>query len=317
MEFLQGKEHFHILRGNDVKKYVHNVILWNSNVYSKGYTITHYLTDNDNSKQQSHKTITIFFSSKQGVRLVDLNISKFTLLEGAVPYLKTLRKLYLQNNQLKTLPESLFHLTTLEDIHLQCNELTSLSPNIGLLVSLCELIIFSNKIQEIPSQIRECKKCYLLNFNENKLTRFPAELLKMEKLSAFRVRDNPYKNSNSNNNNDSNIITLLDICTQIIGNILLDRGLHFFCCQKNNSKKRRKCIFNFLTNDILNRIQLSHEIKPKTCTYCDIPLFHSAITFHDIDVICGIRVPVIYQFCSYTCKNLVIKNKEKKNTLKS
>ncbi|CAG8452281.1 2884_t:CDS:2 [Diversispora eburnea] len=259
MIFLQGKEHSYILKGNDVKKYDHKVILWNSKVYSRGYTITHYLTDNDNSKQQSHKTITKYFSSKQEVRLVDLNISKFTILKGAVPYLTTLRKLYLQNNQLKTIPESLFHLTKLEDLHLQCNELTSLSPNIGLLVSLCVLIIFSNKIEEIPSQIRE-----------------------------------------------------------FIGNILLDRGQHFFCCQKNDSKrKRRKCIFKFLTNDILNRIQLSHEIKPKTCTYCNVPLFHSAITFHDVDEICGTRVPIIYQLCSYTCKNLVMKNKEKKITLKS
>ncbi|CAG8481181.1 14690_t:CDS:2 [Acaulospora morrowiae] len=336
MEFLQGIEHCHILHGNELKKLEHTIVLWNINTGSKigGYTTTHYLSpviderDRDKTEQQSHKTITRSFPSKNEARLIDLNISKIIVLPSAIPHLATLRRLYLQYNKLSSIPDSLFHLTSLEELHLQCNQLTILPPHIGHLTSLRELFIHSNRIREIPSQIRECKKCDFLNLGDNQLTYLPAELVKMEKLSALRVKGNPFvlgkegngltKSNGANENVSKTVMSLIDMCAQVVGNTILDQGRHFFCCKNKQTlcKQKKNCIFNFLPKNILDRVVSSNDCAPRAvCSCCDTPLFHSSINYQTIDEICGQKVPILYQLCSYTCKNIITKGYSLKKLL--
>ncbi|CAG8485936.1 16340_t:CDS:2 [Cetraspora pellucida] len=230
MELLQGKEYLSILQGNGIKKHEHTVVLWNMKIDLKGgHTTTHYLKPlevNNSDNEQNYRTITRTFPCKNEVRLSDLNISNLIILAPAVPYLVSLRKLYLQYNKLTTIPESLFHLKSLEELHLQCNELTLIPPHIGFLTSLRELFIHNNKIRKIPSQIRECKKCTFINLNDNNLTCLPAEFATLENLRTLRVKGNPFEQPQHDQSKVGGIIsTLFDMCTQVAGNTMLEMDI--------------------------------------------------------------------------------------------
>ncbi|CAG8642993.1 13097_t:CDS:2 [Dentiscutata heterogama] len=315
MELLQGKEYFSILQSNEIKKHEHTVVLWNMKLDLKGgHTITHYLKSLENSNsdnKQNYKTITRTFPCKNEVRLSDLNISNLIILAPAVPYLVSLRKLYLQYNKLTTIPESLFHLKSLEELHLQCNKLTSIPPHIGFLTSLRGLFLHNNQIRKIPSQIRECKKCSFINLNDNNLTCLPAEFSTLENLRTLRVKGNPFEQPQnvSQSKVEGIISTLFDMCVQIVGSTMLEQGKHFYCSnnQKVPCSQKKNCIHNFLVKDILERLSMPTDYPPTICSCCRVPLFQSRIFFNDFEHICGRWVPVRFQLCSYTCKNITMK----------
>ncbi|CAG8622707.1 6541_t:CDS:2 [Dentiscutata erythropus] len=276
MELLQGKEYLSILQSNEIKKHEHTVVLWNMKLDLKGgHTITHYLKSLENSNsdnKQNYKTITRTFPCKNEVRLSDLNISNLILLAPAVPYLVSLRKLYLQYNKLTTIPESLFHLKSLEELHLQCNKLISIPPHIGFLTSLRELFLHNNQIRKMPSQIRECKKCSFINLNDNKLTCLPAEFSTLENLRTLRVKGNLFEQPQnvSQSKVEGIISTLFDMCVQVVGSTMLGQGKHFYCSnnQKVPCSQKENCIHNFLVKDILERLSISTDYPPTICSCC-------------------------------------------------
>ena len=61
--------------------------------------------------------------------------------------------LYLYNNQLTSLPESIGNLSSLEDLYLSFNQLTSLPESIGSLNSLERLWLDYNQLTSLPESI--------------------------------------------------------------------------------------------------------------------------------------------------------------------
>ncbi|KAJ3443699.1 leucine-rich repeat-containing protein [Anaeramoeba flamelloides] len=118
-----------------------------------------------------------------------------------------LEQLSLENNNLISVPNSMFNLQFLQILKLSRNRLSELPSNFGLLGSnlkqldlsfnsfthfpigitecknLEQLRLISNQINEIPHQIENCTQLILLNLSSNKFKAFPIELFSLVNLS--------------------------------------------------------------------------------------------------------------------------------------
>ena len=81
-----------------------------------------------------------------------------------------LERLYVIDNQLTALHESVCQLTKLTTLDLSQNQLTTLPENIGQLTNLLWLDLSDNPISSLPSSIRNCKDLIELNLNGNVLS---------------------------------------------------------------------------------------------------------------------------------------------------
>ena len=61
--------------------------------------------------------------------------------------------MYLNDNQLTSLPAEIGQLTSLEELFLQRNQLTSLPAEIGQLTSLTRLNLYDNQLTSVPAEI--------------------------------------------------------------------------------------------------------------------------------------------------------------------
>jgi len=77
-----------------------------------------------------------------------LNDNNLTSLPESIGKLTKLKALYLGGNKLETLPESIGNLTNLEKLSLRMNKLESLPESIGNLTNLEGLWLYSNPISD-------------------------------------------------------------------------------------------------------------------------------------------------------------------------
>ncbi|CAG8509795.1 8205_t:CDS:2 [Paraglomus brasilianum] len=348
---LPGKSPDEILKSHEVNKYDHSVVLWKIENTQRGYTITHKLKplDKDNTKE-STKSKTQHFPRNDTVRLIDLNIRELIILSPAVPRLANLQRLYIQFNKLKTLPLELFRLTGLQELRLNSNQLTTIPPHVGLLTSLQRLDVRSNKLTSIPQQIGLCIKCHVLDLRNNRLKVLPAEVQNLTKLRELMVDGNPLdhvagiddrqrendndadntlgmerhntaanEDDNSNDtvikayNKNTKVMSLTDICTQIVGSVLHNKGPHAYCkyCRhQSDFEADENCLMAVLPHRILERLTLPAGHPPKRCSGCVSPLFHDALK-HLIHVnFCKRSLPIEYKFCSHGCMQRTLRQTE-------
>ncbi|KAF7684460.1 putative glucose-repressible alcohol dehydrogenase transcriptional effector like protein [Astathelohania contejeani] len=97
--------------------------------------------------------------SNQGIR----NLSKHLFS------LSFLTELYLNNNELESIPVSITGLTNLEIIDLSCNRLKTVIPEIGRMIYLRELNLGENYISCLPMGIGTLYQLENLNLNDNPL----------------------------------------------------------------------------------------------------------------------------------------------------
>ena len=93
-------------------------------------------------------------------RVVQLDLQEFGLT-GAVPaeigQLRSLERLYLNDNKLTSLPAEIWQLTSLEKLWLSFNQLTSLPAEIGQLTSLEQLVLTHNQLTSVPAAVDELR----------------------------------------------------------------------------------------------------------------------------------------------------------------
>jgi hypothetical protein len=88
----------------------------------------------------------------------------------------TLNVLYLDNNQLTSLPAEIGALTGLTELGLSRNRLTSLPAEIGALTGLTHLSLIDNQLTLLPAEIGALTGLTWLGLNGNQLTSLPAEI---------------------------------------------------------------------------------------------------------------------------------------------
>ncbi|ELA40821.1 uncharacterized protein VICG_02142, partial [Vittaforma corneae ATCC 50505] len=108
----------------------------------------------------------------QGITSIDSNIKR----------LVKLKKLYLWNNNLKSLPPEIGELKNLQELSLSGNKLKALSAEIGKLVNLQDLNLNGNEFELLPAEIGKLENLNVLYFRSNKLKTLSAEIRELKNL---------------------------------------------------------------------------------------------------------------------------------------
>ncbi|KAJ6381169.1 hypothetical protein OIU77_029956 [Salix suchowensis] len=126
---------------------------------------------------------------EERLEVVDLSGISLKTLPNPSLNLATICELYLFNNDLQIIPESLTaRMLNLVVLDVHSNQLKSLPNSIGCLSKLKVLNVSGNLIESLPRTIENCRSLEELNANFNKLSRLPDtigfELVNLKKLSV-------------------------------------------------------------------------------------------------------------------------------------
>jgi len=110
----------------------------------------------------------------------ELDMSGMALksLSPTIKHFTHITALYINNNNLTTLPDELFiELRALSTLDISSNHLTSLSNNIGRMDNLKKLLIHQNKLSELPVELGRLYKLKELQVDSNPLTVPPLSVI--------------------------------------------------------------------------------------------------------------------------------------------
>ncbi|MCF2497301.1 leucine-rich repeat domain-containing protein [Dyadobacter chenhuakuii] len=126
------------------------------------------------------------------VREVRRGDSSVVDLKTALVFQDTLKtkRLYLNQLELKTLPEVIYRFPNLEELYLGNNELQAVYIDMARLPKLAQLHLQQNKLTEKSFQITGNNTLYLLNLKENKFTNIPPAIRKCKKLRTLWLGGN-------------------------------------------------------------------------------------------------------------------------------
>ncbi|KAJ1920206.1 hypothetical protein H4219_001439 [Mycoemilia scoparia] len=184
------------------------------------------------------KTSKILADTK--LSLAHQNIDEVVLPRSLVPQFMILAKLTLNNNNIRSLPKSIFYLTSLEILDVSHNLLGSdsfsfpayLIPN---LINLRICFLHDNKLTKIPQQFGLLKKLLCLSISKNPITFLPHDITSIKLLQCddddLSTSDFGPDNSDGHRSNtpaplslstssstestSERFVSLLDLCTQI------------------------------------------------------------------------------------------------------
>ena len=125
------------------------------------------------------------------ISLDDLNLE---IVSRNIKNLPCLKKLFLQNNKLKSIPETLGGLKRLESLYLFKNLLTELPSLICNLVNLKVIDLGFNNIKTLPKQIGNLKSLEVLMLTNNKIHELPIGIDRLQSLKILALGSNHIHN---------------------------------------------------------------------------------------------------------------------------
>jgi len=129
-------------------------------------------------------------AARQGWRELQLPGEEITSLQAAdIALLKNLRAFYLQENQLRSLPDEIGQLRNLLRLYLCKNQLSSLPATIGKLKNLTTLNLSKNQLSSLPAEIGQLKNLTRLYLAVNQLMDISG-LMDLTKLKLLDLRRN-------------------------------------------------------------------------------------------------------------------------------
>jgi len=114
-------------------------------------------------------------------------------LPKSIGNLKSLKKLNLENNDLKVLPKGICNLTKLENLDIRKNKLEEIPDSIGNLKSLTSLDVSQNCLSVIPVSIGNLEFLERFHLNQNSITFLPESFGDLKSLKFCSVSNNPLK----------------------------------------------------------------------------------------------------------------------------
>jgi CCR4-NOT transcription complex subunit 6 len=100
---------------------------------------------------------------------LDLGGIKIKQLSPAMFTFSHITSLYINHNQLQTLPAAISNLRQLTVLDATANELTSVPPELGLLSKLKDLFLFDNRLSTLPPELGTLYKLEMLGLEGNPL----------------------------------------------------------------------------------------------------------------------------------------------------
>jgi leucine-rich repeat protein SHOC2 len=122
---------------------------------------------------------------------LSLNNEQIKTLPDSIDSINSLRYLNLSDNKLNILPENISNLITLSILNLDGNQLTRLPENIGNLDSLISLNLSRNQLEELPGSIGNCSHLKKLCLSDNLLVDLPDSIINLSKLNELELNNNP------------------------------------------------------------------------------------------------------------------------------
>ena len=107
--------------------------------------------------------------------------------------LTNLKELWLNNNNLTTLPETIGQLKNLSGLYLEYNNLTSLPETIGQLTNLKYLWLNNNNLTTLPDTIGQLTNLLGLDLEYNNLTTLHETIEQLINLDELDIDDNKLK----------------------------------------------------------------------------------------------------------------------------
>lgn len=132
--------------------------------------------------------LTEFWARLEGLYLEHNNIAS---LPAEISSLKNLKRLNLGHNCLQEFPESITSLTMLELLVMRSNNFSIIPTSISALQKLKQLHLDTNKIESIPPSMSLLQNITELDFSRNKVRTIPPELCQMSKLTRLWLEQNP------------------------------------------------------------------------------------------------------------------------------
>ncbi|ETV67562.1 hypothetical protein H257_16293 [Aphanomyces astaci] len=107
--------------------------------------------------------------------------------------LRHLKELWLSNNWLTSVPDSVLTLPLLSILHLSNNRITHIPSTIGAASALQVLSLDNNHLQDVPVEIGQCADLVELNLRGNQITALPSSLGECRSLTTLAVSSNALK----------------------------------------------------------------------------------------------------------------------------
>jgi internalin A len=105
--------------------------------------------------------------------------------------LTQLRELFLDQNSLTSLPDSIGQLKSIEWLTITDNQLTSLPEAIGQMTRLTNLFVSGNQLTSLPESLSQLKRLRRLDVSNNQLAALPPWLRALKSLRELHVYGNP------------------------------------------------------------------------------------------------------------------------------
>ncbi|MCU0443509.1 MAG: leucine-rich repeat domain-containing protein [Microscillaceae bacterium] len=112
-------------------------------------------------------------------------------LEANIRLFPALKVLYLQNNRLQTLPNTLAELQNLQTLNLMRNSFPDFPAIVCELQNLEDFNFSSNRLADLPEEIGNLSHLKYLHLSRNKLSRLPESLFQLPRLKYLDIRNNP------------------------------------------------------------------------------------------------------------------------------
>ena len=170
-----------------------NESIWKSFFKKKFYAIDCTKQFYHNYKK-CHNLNKFLVRYKKNINSIDeelyLDNNQLQSIPSEIGQLSTLKTLYLDNNQLQSIPSEIGQLSMLQELYLAYNQLQSIPPEIGRLSMLRELSLYGNQLQSIPSEIGQLSMLQELHLDNNQLQSIPPEISQLSKLQMLYLGNN-------------------------------------------------------------------------------------------------------------------------------
>jgi len=131
------------------------------------------------------------FGLMRHLRELNLSGNSFSHIPEQVLELPSLSDLYVAENQVQELPETIHRLKRLRVLHLGGNQLTTVPTSLGNMASLQVLVLCDNQLTELPDSICRLPRLRTLLLHANKLSTLPGAIVRLRALKQLSLRDNP------------------------------------------------------------------------------------------------------------------------------
>jgi Leucine-rich repeat (LRR) protein len=192
-EFLKPLENF--LRANVfLQEYLLSSDEKHEGYYKEGYKRLFQLENFAISGRNRYNPASLVMSDDirylQGIKSLVWHYSELSKVSAVLPTLKRLERVYLDNNQIKVLPNSIVAVEHLKLLSLSNNHIAVLPEDLGNLEELEYLYLHNNKLTTLPASIGRLKNLKQLTIQGNfmGIDDIPSEILNSQLLPTHILK---------------------------------------------------------------------------------------------------------------------------------